>query len=140
MLAPRARRPPSAKSRHCISSTQIIVKKAAYGPTTAESKTPPQRWPDEPVPGMVKLIICAAKTKAPITPMRGMSLSLLSSFIFLIEQTAAPAEQAYITPATVGASSASAICMDNPSFVIVWKYCYMLLPRMLHLLLVYHLL
>ena len=116
MLHPSARRPPSANSRHWISSTPIIVKNAAYGPSNAVSIIPPQRWPLEPVPGMVKLIICAAKTNAPITPITGIFFGSLSRRTFFTEKPAAPPEQTYIVAATAGATSASAICIMFSSF------------------------
>ena len=111
MLHPSAKSPPSANSRHWISSTPIIVKNAAYGPSSAVSSMPPQRWPLDPVPGMVKLIICAAKTNAPMTPITGIFFGSLSRRTFFTENPAAPPEQTYIVAATAGATSASAICI-----------------------------
>ena len=66
--------------RHWISRTPIIVRNPACGPSRAESSIPPQRCPEDPVPGMVKLIICAAKTNAPITPMTGIFFGSSSCF------------------------------------------------------------
>ena len=48
-----------------------MVRKPASGPKMALSIIPPHKCPEEPVPGMVKLIIWAAKTKAPMTPITG---------------------------------------------------------------------
>ena len=120
-FAPSAIRPPSANSRHWMSSTPIIVKNAAYGPTMAVSSIPPQRWPDDPVPGIVKFIICAAKTNAPMTPMVGMILSVVSRFCSSLCTLcpAATAEAAYITPATPGESNASAMCIIQFSISFV---------------------
>ena len=52
-FAPSAIRPPSAKNRHWIVRITIMDKNPAHGPSTDVSSRPPQRWPDEPVPGMV---------------------------------------------------------------------------------------
>ena len=53
MLAPRAMRPPSPKSRHWMVRITTMDKKPAWGPSRAESSMPPHIWPEEPVPGMV---------------------------------------------------------------------------------------
>ncbi len=92
-----------------------MVRKPAQGPRSAESSIAPQRCPLEPVPGMVKLIIWAAKTKAPITPMRGIFLVSFSSRTFLMEKPATAVEQAYMVPATAGETKASAICIRKSS-------------------------
>jgi hypothetical protein len=62
-----------------------MVRKAAWGPRSIARIIPPPRWPLEPVVGMVKLIICAAKMKAPRTPMRGTVFPSGSSPIFFAE-------------------------------------------------------
>ena len=111
MLQPSARSPPSANSRHCISSTPIIARNPAYGPSSAESSIPPHRCPEEPVPGIVKLIICAANTNAPITPITGIFFASFSRRTLCTEYPPAAAEQAYIVAATAGATNASAICI-----------------------------
>ncbi len=69
--------------------------------------------PLEPVTGMVKLIICAAKINAPITPIRGMVLLSMFSLSFLDEYPMAATEPAHIVAPTAGESKASAICMMN---------------------------
>ena len=71
MLAPRASKPPSAKNKACTVSTDAITTSAGQGPSSRASSSPPPRWPLDPVPGIAKLIICAAKTKAPSMPISG---------------------------------------------------------------------
>jgi hypothetical protein len=72
ILAPNAKIPPSAKISDCIISTDVMAKRAAYGPNTAAKRMLPTICPLEPVNGTVKFNICNAKTKAPITAMRGI--------------------------------------------------------------------
>ena len=62
-----------------------MARKPACGPSVAASISPPARCPLEPVPGIVKLIIWAANTNAPITPISGTLSLLRSSFILLLE-------------------------------------------------------
>ena len=111
MLVPSASRPPSAKKKAWITSTEEIVRNAAWGPSSSESSSPPPRWPEEPVPGIVKLIICAAKMKAPSTPISG-TLWSSSVFLILLAQYASTAPEALqnVTP-TAGESRASAMCI-----------------------------
>ena len=110
-LQPSARRPPSAKNRHWISRTPIIVRNPAHGPSRADSIMPPHRCPDEPVPGIVKLIICAANTNAPMTPITGIFFSSFSILTLWIDQPAAATDSAPIVAATPVETSASAMCM-----------------------------
>ena len=79
ILAPKAMNPPSAKARHWITSTEASVISAAHGPSMADSRMPPTKWPLDPVPGIEKLIIWAAKTNAPMTPISGTMRSLSPS-------------------------------------------------------------
>ena len=72
MLQPRASSPPSAKKSAWTVRTEAITRKAACGPRRTARIIPPPRCPLDPVPGIVKLIICAAKMKAPRTPIRGI--------------------------------------------------------------------
>ena len=111
MLHPSASSPPSAKSKHWMRSTPTIVTKAAYGPRSAARSIPPHRCPDEPVPGIVKLIICVANTNAPMMPMTGIFLASSSNLTLCIEYPVAILEQAYIVVATAGDTKASAICI-----------------------------
>ena len=53
-----------------MTSTATMDKNAGYCPRTIASMMLPRIWPEEPVPGIVKLIICPAKTNAPITPIK----------------------------------------------------------------------
>ena len=71
MLHPRASRPPSPKKRACTAGTETMTGNAAEGPIRIARRSPPPRCPLDPVPGMAKLTIWAAKTNAPSTPMRG---------------------------------------------------------------------
>ena len=77
MLQPRAKSPPSAKNKHWITNTEAIVKNPASGPNNDANKIPPPICPLEPVPGIVKFIICDANTNAPSTPIKGIFLSKL---------------------------------------------------------------
>jgi hypothetical protein len=58
-------------------------KSAGAMPSMAASRTPPTKCPLEPVAGIAKFSICAAKTKAPITPIMGI-FSLQTSFFFIL--------------------------------------------------------
>ena len=82
ILHPSASSPPSANIRHCTNKTPIIVRNPAYGPNNADKSIPPHKCPEEPVPGIVKLIICAANTNAPMTPITGI-FDTSSSFFTL---------------------------------------------------------
>jgi hypothetical protein len=86
-------------------------KNPAYGPNRIESNNPPQKCPLDPVPGIVKFIICVAKTNADITPITGIFFASLSNLTFFIEYVAATDEATYIVAATAGTISASAICI-----------------------------
>jgi hypothetical protein len=111
MLQPSARSPPSAKKNACTVSTDAITIKAAYGPMSMASIIPPPKCPLEPVPGIVKLIICAAKMKAPRTPMRGIIFSSISSLSFFAQNPRVPNVPAQKVAPTAGESNASAICI-----------------------------
>ncbi len=117
MLHPSARRPPSAKKSAWTTRTEASVRKAAWGPSRIARIIPPPRWPLEPVAGMLKLIIWAAKMNAPRTPINGARASSGDSFSFFAEYAVSPAVTAHIAPPTAGESNASAICIekDRPS-------------------------
>src|SRR5581483_10348827 len=87
-----------------------MTKAAAAGPSTIARRAPPSRCPLVPGP-TGKLIICAAKTNAPITPSKGMRRSCVSRC----------ARRA--TQATVGAlATSSAIhtgVLRNPSGICI---------------------
>jgi hypothetical protein len=53
----------------------VITSATGAAPSVQASKAPPTRCPLVPTP-TGKLIICAAKTKAPITPRSGMRASV----------------------------------------------------------------
>ena len=75
---------------------------------------------DEPVAGIVKLIICPAKTKAPATPISGTIFSLSSHFLTLATDTPIAATlTAFIAMPTAGEISASAMCIVLPSSIIM---------------------
>jgi hypothetical protein len=80
---------------------------------------PPAMCPLEPVPGMVKLIIIAAKINAPMTPIRGIVLLSIFSFSFLDEYPNVAIEPAHIVAPTDGESKASAMCMLNSPLKII---------------------
>jgi hypothetical protein len=75
MLQPSASRPPSAKKRACTARMEAITMRAAFLPKRIARSSAPTRCPLEPVPGMAKFSIWAAKTKAPATPISGILLS-----------------------------------------------------------------
>ena len=113
-------KPPSAKTRHWITSTEASVSNAAHGPSIAESRIPPTRWPLEPVPGIEKFIIWAAKTKAPITPISGTMCSSRASgsrrsfrgcLTFQIAVPSRTSDTAPVTANTGGETSASDMCI-----------------------------
>jgi hypothetical protein len=79
---------------------------------------PPPMCPLEPVPGMVKLIIMAAKMNAPITPINGIVLLSIFSFNFLDEYPIVTIDPAHIVAPTAGESKASAMCMIKSPFKI----------------------
>jgi hypothetical protein len=66
-FVPRAVSPPSAKRRAWTRKTTVITRIAVHGPTRQAARTPPRRCPDVPAP-TGKLIICAAKTNAAVSP------------------------------------------------------------------------
>lgn len=117
-LQPRASRPPSAKNRHWMTSTDASVSSAGAPPSMAASRMPPPMWPEEPVPGMVKLIIWAANANAPVTAMTGIFRSPRPSLPTRTAETAsAAALTAYIAPPTAGETRASAMCMTIPPLI-----------------------
>jgi hypothetical protein len=60
--------------------TAVITSIPAHGPSVIAASTPPKRWPDVP-PTTGKLIICAAKIKAAITPIKGTCFSPSDLFV-----------------------------------------------------------
>src|SRR5450759_3939971 len=84
-LHPRARSPPSPKSSAWIARIDTTTRKAACGPRRIASSSAPPRWPLEPVPGSWKLIIWAAKTKAPRTPIKGTRRSSVPCWTLRLE-------------------------------------------------------
>ncbi len=114
ILHPKARSPPSAKNRAWTVRMDAMVRKAACGPSRIARIIPPPKCPLEPVPGIEKLIIWAAKMNAPRTPMSGALLSSMFSLSFLALYAVRPAVTAHIVPPTAGEISASAMCMTDP--------------------------
>ncbi len=112
MLQPSASRPPSAKNSACTMSTEAMTRKAACGPSRIASSKPPPRWPLDPVPGMAKLIICAANRKAPSTPINGTRRSSASWLSRREQYATVTAVAAHIVPPTAGDRSASAMCIE----------------------------
>ena len=82
----------------------------ASPPRRSARRRPPPRWPLEPVPGMAKLTICAAKTKAPVIPISGASPSPAPLEIRRHERATTAAEAAQKAPPTAGERRASAMC------------------------------
>ena len=120
ILAPKAMNPPSAKARHWITSTEASVISAAHGPSMADSRMPPTKWPLDPVPGIEKLIIWAAKTNAPMTLISGTMRSLSPSasrrsfFACFTFQAATPnraSDTAPVATNTGGDTRASDMCI-----------------------------
>ena len=114
ILQPSASRPPSAKKSAWTVRTEAMTRKAAWGPRRMARIIPPPRCPLEPVPGIVKLIICAAKMKAPSTPIRGIVLSSIRSFSFFDAYPPAATDPAHSVVPTAGESKASAMCIVFP--------------------------
>ena len=98
MLHPSASSPPSAKKSAWTVRTEAMTRKAACGPRRMARIIPPPRCPLDPVPGIVKLIICEAKMKAPSTPIRGIVRSSSCSFSFFDAYPIAPIVPAHNAP------------------------------------------
>jgi hypothetical protein len=111
MLQPRASKPPSAKKNACTVNTEAMTRNAAYGPRRIVRISPPPRCPLDPVPGIEKLIICAAKMKAPSTPIMGTRSSRRVCFTLLAHKAISPPDTAHNAPPTAGETKASAMCM-----------------------------
>src|SRR5580704_3350203 len=119
-LAPRARRPPSPKTRHCITRTEVIAMTAADGPRSTAASAPPTRWPEVP-PATGKLIICAEKTKAAVTPIRGTARDPKRARVLV---AAAP------TPATPSAAHETATGVERkPSGTCMVRIPWRILSR-----------
>lgn len=103
-----------------MTSTDVSVMKPAHGPSMADSNTPPTMCPLEPVPGIEKLIICAAKMKAPITPIKGTMFSWGLFLTFFAAMTKSVPETITAAPATTGEVKASAMCIFVQFKVIVY--------------------
>ena len=113
MLQPSASNPPSAKKSACTISTEATTRNAACGPRRIASSRPPPRWPLDPVPGILKLIICAANRNAPSTPISGTRRSSPSRRTWREHQATVAAVTTPIVPPTAGESSASAMCIAS---------------------------
>src|SRR5512138_750817 len=74
---------------------------------------PPPRCPDEPGPGMEKLIIWAANTKAPSTPIRAGLPDSGASRSRRTEYAMSPAVAAQPAAPTAGEIRASDMCMRH---------------------------
>ena len=70
MLAPITSKPPSWKSSPWTAITAVMTSIPAHGPKRMAANAPPSRCPEVP-PATGKLIICAAKMKAAMMPIRG---------------------------------------------------------------------
>jgi hypothetical protein len=117
MLQPRASSPPSAKKDACTVNTEAMTRKAACGPRRIARIIPPPRWPLDPVPGIVKLIIWDAKMNAPTTPIRGIFRSSRLSRSFREACPIVPIVPAQRVAPTAGDSNASAMCiLASPYF------------------------
>ena len=99
-----------------MTSTAEIESSAGAPPSSAASSIPPPMWPLEPVAGIVKFIICAAKTNAPATAIIGSFFSESSSFLILAtDQAIAAPLAAHIAKATDGDNKASDMCIVHSS-------------------------
>ena len=116
MLQPKASSPPSMKNKACTASTEAITTKAACGPSRMANRSPPPMWPLEPVTGIEKLTIWAAKTKAPSTPIIGTRRSSRAFATRRAQYAIPPALAAQQAPPTAGLIKASAMCMVIGSF------------------------
>ncbi len=81
---------------------------------------PPIMCPLDPVPGILKLIIWAANTKAPITPIIGMMSVRLLCATFRVATTSSDTAATPAIMATGGDTRASAMC------IIIQFYGYLL--------------
>ena len=86
----------------------------AAGPNKIARSTPPPRWPLVPGrTGRVKLIIWAAKTKAPITPIRGNRSSAIARLARPAAMATATAASASVAPATGTLNNSLAMCIAS---------------------------
>ena len=90
-----------------------MVIRAGAVPRTAARRMAPLRCPLAPVPGMVKLIICAAKVKAPSTAMNGSFSRVSSGELFGMVNQMMVALATNMAPPTPGDISASDMCMGK---------------------------
>ncbi len=74
-LRPSAETPPSAKTRHCTTTTTATTTAPTQGPSRIATRAPPRRCPDVPA-ATGKFSICSAKTKAAASPASGTTRSL----------------------------------------------------------------
>ncbi len=120
MLQPKAKSPPSWNSRHCTMRIAAMVTMPAAGPNRIARSTPPPRWPLVPgMPGRVKLIIWAAKTKAPITPISGNRSSAMARLAQPAAMATATAATASVAPATGTLNNSLAMCIASSGTITV---------------------
>ena len=83
-LAPKARMPPSPKSRAWMKSATLTAMQAAQGPSSAATRVPPTAWPVVP-PGRGTLNIMMRKEKAAPMPRSGICARETSACTFRTE-------------------------------------------------------
>ena len=113
-FAPRAYSPPSPNRKHCTSKTAAITTAPAQGPSTTAASTPPSRCPETPGP-TGKLTIWAAKTNAAIIPISTVVRSRGARSIARSPIASPPAPITAVVAQTLGESTASGMCMEDPS-------------------------
>jgi hypothetical protein len=85
----------------------------AHGPSKMEIRAPPIKCPLVPPP-TGKLNICAANTKAAITPNNGICLSEIVLFAFLVAITIKAAEIQPIPIHILVSRNPSGMCIKSP--------------------------
>src|SRR5660398_277973 len=122
ILAPRAVIPPSAMARACTTRTTDMTITAAQGPSSTAANIAPRRWPLVPA-ATGKLSICAAKTKAPVTPRRGTVRSPRSLSVRRTASARAPSETAPVAAAVVVSMNPSGMCMAEVEARLLLGFC-----------------
>jgi len=80
--------------------------------------------PLEPVIGIEKLTICAAKTNAPIIPISGMSSESKRAEAAFVAKSSKPSETNSIATPVFAETSASDICIAN-IYSIFFVFCFL---------------
>ena len=90
---------------------QAIDMNPLHGPSIAERKIAPDTCPLEPVPGIEKFSICAANTKAPMTPASAIFRGSKMLFARAAQYAKDTPDTATMDKPTAGDIKASAMCI-----------------------------